>query len=81
MAAMASITDIILADSSSPRQMEGSQAMSAPAPTWRKACTADIDTAAPVRWLSDDGSWRYPTGIQADNLLHFDANRCEVLVS
>lgn len=78
---MATITDSILAAGPSPERAEGGHAQPMQALTWRKAFASDIDTAAPVRWRAGDGSWRYPTGMQADNLLHFDTARCEVLAA
>lgn len=46
--------------------------------SWRKATKEDIGKGLDVRWLSDTG-WKYPQGIQADNLLAFDTDRCEIL--
>ena len=76
---MSSITDPILAGPTPQRSHDLKSKPAQAAPTWRKASAADIHTAATVRWKDDNGSWRYPKGIRADNLLHFDTERCEVL--
>lgn len=49
-----------------------------PIERWRPAEKDDGNTGLQVRWLGHDGAWRYPSGIQAENLLHFDTARCEV---
>ncbi len=49
-----------------------------PTAVWRQATKEDWESGLEVRWKSPDGSWRYPRGIQAENLLHFDTARCEV---
>lgn len=45
---------------------------------WRQATEDDRKSGLEVRWLGHDGTWRYPSGVQAENLLHFDTERCEV---
>lgn len=51
-----------------------------PTAVWRQATIDDRESGLEVRWMAPDGSWRYPRGIQAENLLHFDTTRCEVRV-
>lgn len=79
---MASITDSICDGMAQRRDgVESTGTAATPHPreaSWRPATDADRGTDVPVRWRADDGAWRYPSGIQADNLLQFDTKRCEV---
>ncbi|TXG99981.1 MAG: hypothetical protein E6R08_00680 [Nevskiaceae bacterium] len=79
---MASITDLICDGMAQQRDGVGTTRTAATpdskGASWRPATDADRGTDAPVRWRADAGAWRYPSGMQADNLLQFDTKRCEV---